>query len=153
MPEFSVPTQLPDWVKDHVALYLESEGKEGHMWDSSVGGGPGPIATLLLATTGRRSGDARTVPLIYGEADGSYVVVASRGGSKDNPDWYKNLSANPDVSIRVATNVLDAVARTAEGEEREALWQKMSGIFPPYNLYQERTERQIPVVVIEPVTN
>ena len=126
MPEFSVPTQLPDWIKDHVTLYLESEGKEGHMWDSSVGGGPGPIATLLLAVTGRRSGDSRTVPLIYGEADGSYVVVASRGGSKDHPDWYKNLTANPDVSIRVATNVLDAVARTAAGEEREALWQKMS---------------------------
>ena len=153
MPEFSVPTQLPDWIKDHVTLYLESEGKEGQMWDSSIGGGPGLIATLLLATTGRRSGEARTVPLIYGEADGSYVVVASRGGSRDNPDWYKNLNANPDVSIRVATLVVDAVARTAEGEEREALWQKMSKIFPPYNAYQERTERQIPVVVIEPAKN
>ncbi len=143
MSEFSVPTQLPDWIKDHVALYLESEGKEGQMWDSSIAGGPGPIVTLLLATTGRRSGDSHTVPLIYGEADGSYVIVASRGGSKDNPD----------VSVRVATNVFDAVARTAEGQEREALWQKMSGIFPPYNSYQERTDRQIPVVVLEPVTN
>ncbi len=83
----------------------------------------------------------------------SYVVVASRGGSRDNPDWYKNLAADPDVSIRVATLVVDAVARTAEGEEREALWQKMSEIFPPYNSYQERTDRQIPVVVIEPVKN
>ena len=152
MPEFSVPTQLPDWIKDHVALYLESEGKDGQMWDSSIAGGPGPIATLLLATTGRRSGDSRTVPLIYGEVDGAYVVVASRGGSKDHPDWYKNLTANPAVSLRVATNVFDAVARTAEGQEREVLWQKMSGIFPPYNSYQERTGRQIPVVVLEPVS-
>ncbi len=153
MPEFSVPTQLPDWIKDHAALYIKSEGKEGHMWDSSIAGGPGPIASLLLATTGRRSGDSRTVPLIYGEADGSYVIVASRGGSKDHPDWYKNLAANPDVSLRVATDVFDAVARTAAGEEREALWQKMLGIFPPYVSYQERTERQIPVVVLEPVKN
>jgi len=151
MPEFSVPTQLPDWIKDHAALYIKSEGKEGHMWDSSIAGGPGPIAALLLATTGRRSGDSRTVPLIYGESDGNYIVIASRGGSKDHPDWYKNLTANPDVSIRVATDVFDAAARTAEGDEREALWQKMSEIFPPYNSYQERTDRQIPVVVLEPV--
>ena len=152
MPEFSVPTQLPDWIKDHVALYLKSEGKEGHMWDSSIAGGPGPIASLLLATTGRRSGDSRTVPLIYGEVDGSYIIVASRGGSKDNPDWYKNLAANPDVSVRVATNVFDAVARTVEGEEREALWAKMTAIFPSYDAYQGRTERQIPVVVLDPVS-
>ncbi|RLC57735.1 MAG: nitroreductase family deazaflavin-dependent oxidoreductase [Chloroflexi bacterium] len=152
MPEFSVPTQLPDWIKDHAALYIKSEGKEGHMWDSSIAGGPGPIASLLLATTGRRSGDSRTVPLIYGEADGNYIVIASRGGSKDHPDWYKNLTANPDVSVRVATDVFDAVARTAEGDEREALWQKMSEIFPPYNSYQSRTDRQIPVVVLAPVS-
>lgn len=152
MPEFSVPTQLPDWIRDHVKLYLESEGKEGQMWDSSIAGGTGKIATLLLAVTGRRSGGSHTVPLIYGEADGNYVVVASRGGSKDHPDWYKNLAANPEVSVRVATEVFDAMARTAEGEEREALWQKMAAIFPPYNAYQGRTERQIPVVVLEPVT-
>lgn len=152
MPEFSVPTQLPDWIKNHVALYLESEGKEGQMWDSSIAGGSGEIATLLLATTRRKGGGSHTVPLIYGEAGESYVVVASRGGSKDDPDWYKNLAADPDVSVRVATNVFDAVARTAEGEEREALWAKMAGIFPPYNSYQERTDRQIPVVVLEPVT-
>ena len=151
MPEFSVPTQLPDWIKDHAALYIKSEGKEGHMWDSSIAGGPGPIAALLLATTGRRSGDSRTVPLIYGEADGRYIVIASRGGSKDHPDWYKNLTANPDVSVRVATDVFDAVARTAEGEEREALWRMMSEIFPSYDSYQGRTDRQIPVVVLEPV--
>ncbi len=152
MPEFSVPTQLPDWIKDHVALYLESGGKEGQMWDSSIAGGPGPISTLLLATSGRSSGDSHTVPLIYGEAGGNYVIVASRGGSKDHPDWYKNLSANADVSVRVATNVFDAVARTAEGEERDALWAKMADIFPPYNQYQGRTDRQIPVVVLEPVS-
>ena len=153
MPEFSVPTQLPDWIKDHAALYIKSEGKEGHMWDSSIAGGPGPIASLLLATTGRRSGDSRTVPLIYGEADGRYIVIASRGGSKDHPDWYKNLTATPGVTVRVATDVFDALARTAEGDEREALWQKMAEIFPPYNSYQERTDRQIPVVVLEPFKN
>jgi proline iminopeptidase len=151
MPEFSVPTQLPDWIRDHVKLYLESEGRQGQMWDSSIAGGAGKIATLLLATTGRKGGGSHTVPLIYGEAGGNYVVVASRGGSKDHPDWYKNLAANPQVSVRVATEVFDAVARTAEGEERDALWQMMASIFPPYDSYQERTDRQIPVVVLEPV--
>ena len=90
--------------------------------------------------------------MIYGHVDGNYVIVASRGGSKDHPDWYKNLAANPDVSVRVATNVFDAVARTADGQEREALWAKMADIFPPYNQYQQLTDRQIPVVLLEPVS-
>lgn len=153
MPDFSVPAQLPEWVRDHVALYLDSEGKAGEMWDSSVAGGTGPIATLLLATTRRQSGASHTVPLIYGEADGNYVIVASRGGSTDDPDWYKNLAADADVSVRVATKVFDATARTAAGKERESLWKQMAAIFPPYDVYRERTERQIPVVVLEPVAD
>ncbi len=149
MPEFSVPTQLPDWIKNHVERYLESGGKDGHMWDSSIAGGPGPIPTLLLATTGRKTGQARTVPLIYSKTDGGFVVVASRGGSPQHPYWYLNLVADPKVSIRVATEVYEATARTASPDEREALWRQMAEIYPPYDAYQARAKREIPVVILE----
>jgi deazaflavin-dependent oxidoreductase (nitroreductase family) len=153
MPEFSVPTQLPDWIKDHVKRYLDSGGADGHMWDSTFAGGPGPIPTLLLATTGRRSGKSHTTPLIYSKADdGGFVVVASRGGTPDHPDWYKNLVADPNVSIRVATEVFDATARTASPQERAVLWKRMAEIYPPYDAYQSRAEREIPVVILAPVT-
>jgi deazaflavin-dependent oxidoreductase (nitroreductase family) len=151
MPEFSVPTHMPDWIKNHVALYLENPA-EGHMWDSSVAGGKGPVPTLLLATTGKRSGKARTVPLIYSKTDGNFVVIASRGGSPTHPDWYLNLTANPDVSIKVVDDEYDAKARSATGAEREALWQQMAELYPPYNAYQQRAGREIPVVVLEPVS-
>jgi deazaflavin-dependent oxidoreductase (nitroreductase family) len=149
MPEITIPTPLPEWIKAHATRYIESEGKDGHMWDSSIAGGPGPIPTLLLATTGKRSGEPRTVPLIYTKTDGGYVVIASRGGSAQHPDWYFNLDADPNVTIRVATDVFDAKARTAGPDERDTLWQQMAEIYPPYNDYQARAGRQIPVVVIE----
>jgi hypothetical protein len=79
MSEFAVPTHLADWIQDHVRRYLESAGEDGHMWDSSVRGGPGFVPTLLLVTKGRRSGNLQTLPLIYGETEGGYVIIASRG--------------------------------------------------------------------------
>lgn len=152
MPEFSVPSHLPDWIKDHITRYLEN-GDEGHMWDSTITGGPGPIATLLLATTGRSSGKPHTTPLIYSKTDdGNFVLVASRGGTPDHPDWYKNLVADPNVSIRVATETYDARARTAAPEERATLWKRMAEIYPPYDAYQARCGREIPVVILEPVS-
>ncbi|MEX0800024.1 MAG: nitroreductase family deazaflavin-dependent oxidoreductase [Dehalococcoidia bacterium] len=153
MHEFSIPTHMPDWIKDHVARYLESDGADGHMWDSSIAGGKGMIPTLLLATTGRKSGAAQTRPLIYSKTEGGYVVIASRGGTPQHPDWYLNLVGNPDVSIKVAADAYEAKARAATGDEREALWAQMAELYPPYNLYQQRTERQIPVVVIEPIAS
>lgn len=153
MHEFSVPTHMPDWIKNHVARYLESDGTDGHMWDSSIAGGTGPIPTLLLATTGRKSGETRTVPLIYSKTNGAYVVIASRGGTPQHPDWYLNLVADADVSIKVAADAYEAKARTAASDEREALWKRMAELYPPYSLYQKRTDRQIPVVVIEPVAS
>ncbi len=149
MPELTISTDLPAWIKDHVTRYIESEGKDGHMWDSSIAGGPGPIPTLLLATTGKRTGQSRTTPLIYAKTEGGYVVIASRGGSPQHPGWYFNLDADPNVTIRVATDVYNAKARTAGPDERDALWQQMAEIYPPYNDYQARADRQIPVVVLE----
>lgn len=136
--------RLPDWMAQHMKRYLETDGEDGHMWRG--------VPTLLLTTTGRRSGESRMLPLIYGRAnDDAYVIVASKGGHKNNPIWYENLVASPAVSVQVAADKFAARARTAQGEERGQLWQKMAEIFPPYNDYQKSTEREIPVVVLERV--
>jgi deazaflavin-dependent oxidoreductase (nitroreductase family) len=148
--EFSVPEHLPDWMREHVRRYLATNGADGHMWDSRERGGPGPLPTLLLVTRGRKSGKALTLPLIYGEAGGSYVVIASKGGAPAHPAWYVNLTADPEVSVQVGARRFDARARTATGAEREQLWKQLAAIFPPYEIYQKSTSRQIPVVVLEP---
>lgn len=148
--EFTVKADAPDWIKDHTTRYLETNGEDGHLWDASVGGGSGMVPTLLLVTTGRRSGDAITLPLIYGETDGGYVVIASKGGAPAHPAWYLNLDADPNVRIQVGAERMDATARTASGDERQKLWEQMVGVYDPYTAYQARTEREIPVVVLEP---
>jgi len=91
------------------------------------------------------------MPLIYGEADGNCVVVASKGGAPQHPGWYLNLAAQPQVEVQVLAKRFRAKARTAAGTERARLWEKMAAIYPPYNDYQKKTEREIPVVVLEPV--
>lgn len=149
MSEVKIPTNLPKWIGDHLRRYLESDGADGHMWDSAPVGGPGPIPTLLLTTTGRRSGQPMIMPLIYGKIDSGYVVVASKGGAPQHPGWYLNLVAHPEVEVQVMAERFHAKARTATGEEREALWKKMAVIYPPYNAYQAKTDREIPVVVLE----
>lgn len=151
MSDFTVPEHLPDWIADHVRTYLASGGTEGHRWDSTVVGGPGPLPCLLLVTRGRRSGKQTTIPLIYGETgDGRYVIIASRGGTPTHPEWYLNLVANPDVKVQVGTQRFAAVARTCGDAERDALWKQMAAIYPSYDTYQTLTERRIPVVVLEP---
>jgi proline iminopeptidase len=90
-------------------------------------------------------------PLIFGEDDGRYVVVASRGGAQHHPSWYLNLSAVPDVHVQVKADRFRARARTAEGDERERLWQRMAEIWPAYDDYRQKTDREIPVVVLERV--
>lgn len=145
----NLPDSAPKWIVDHVTKYLESGGKEGHMWDSTSVGGPGPLPTLLLTTTGAKSGEPKLSPLIYGEADGAYVLVASKGGAPKHPAWYINLRANPEVQLQVGPEVFSARARTAAGAERQTLWDQMVGVYPPYTDYQEKTSREIPVVVLE----
>lgn len=133
--------KLPDWIADHLRRYLESDGEDGHLWRG--------VPTLLLTTTGRRSGEPRTLPLIYGRHGDAYVLVASKGGNAANPLWYENLVAQPRVRVQVAADRFEAVARTAAGEERATLWKLMTGLWPDYDTYQARTEREIPVVVLE----
>jgi deazaflavin-dependent oxidoreductase (nitroreductase family) len=143
--------ELPDWIRDHIRRYLESDGADGHLWDSSERGGPGPVPTLLLTTTGRKSGKPQLLPLIYGKTPTGYAVVASKGGAPEHPAWYRNLVAQPEVDVQVGADKFAARARTASGAERAALWKQMAALFPPYDAYQRRTEREIPVVVLERV--
>ncbi len=139
------------WIKEHIELY-RTDPEKAHLWDSAPLGGPGLLPTLLLTTTGRKSGEPRSLPLIYGEAGASYVIIASKGGLPNHPIWYLNLEANPDCELMVGPKPVLARARVAEGEERERLWEQMAQIYPPYNEYQERAgARTIPVVVLDPV--
>ena len=153
MPEQRIAEGLPDWIKDHLKRYIESDGADGHYWDASLAGGEGILATLLLTTTGRKSGLPLTIPLIYGKTDTGYCVIASKGGAPKHPAWYLNLTANPHCEVQVKHDRFPVTARTAEGEEREGLWRQMAEIYPPYDDYQVAAgERQIPVVVLEPVS-
>lgn len=147
-----LPTQLPDWIREHVRRYRDSNGADGHLWDSSVVGGPGPVPTLLLTTTGRKSKRRQVLPLIYGRTADGYAVVASKGGAPSHPAWYLNLSADPVVDVQVGPARFQAKARSARGAERAALWTQMAAIYPPYDDYQRRTTREIPVVVLEPAS-
>ncbi|TML20564.1 MAG: nitroreductase family deazaflavin-dependent oxidoreductase [Actinobacteria bacterium] len=104
--------------------------------------------TLLLTTTGRKTGNQTTTPLIYEQAGDDYVVVASKGGAPAHPGWYRNLAKDPDVEVQVEGDVFPARARTATGEERERLWKLAARQWPDYDAYQTRTDREIPVVVI-----
>ena len=154
MPDapFSVPESGADWIVNHTREYLESNGAQGHMW-TRPGGDGGELPCLLLAAKGRKSGEWRTLPLIYGEHEGSYVIVASKGGAPAHPSWYLNLAADENVWIMVGPTRMQAKARTAQGEERSALFAKMAAQFSPYNDYAEKAApREIPIVVLEPVT-
>src|SRR5271170_6799107 len=101
MAEPSKNNDLPDWIKDHRARYIATDGEDGYLWDASLGGGKGLVPTLLLATTGRKSGKVLTLPLIFGRSGSDYVVVASKGGAPAHPAWYLNLEANPLVQVQV----------------------------------------------------
>ena len=107
------------------------------------------VPTLLLSTTGRKSGHTLTLPLIYGEYGSHFVVSASKGGAAAHPAWYLNLEANPMVGVQVKADRFSARARTAQGAERELLWKQLVAIYPPYEKYQVATAREIPVVVLE----
>ena len=128
--------------KEHVERYVATDGREGHDW---VNGAP----TLILTTIGRRSGNARSTPLIYGRSGDHYLVVGSQGGAPTPPNWYLNLEANPDVTVQVKDDRFTAHARTATPQEKPELWKTMASIWPAYDDYQTRTQREIPVVILE----
>lgn len=129
---------------EHVRRYEETDGEEGHIWLNGV-------PCLVLTTTGRKTGKERKFALIYQEHEGNYVIVASKGGAENHPGWYLNLVDNPDVTVQVGADKFPAKARTASGAERAALWSTMAAVWPDYDKYQANTEREIPVVALEPV--
>jgi deazaflavin-dependent oxidoreductase (nitroreductase family) len=147
MADFS---KIP-WIAEHIRLY-RTDPEKAHMWDSTPLGGTGLLPTLLLTTKGRKSGESRALPLIYGTVGDSYVVIASKGGMPKHPLWYLNLEAEPKCELQVGAKRVSARARVAEGEERGRLWKQMAEIYPPYDNYQKNaTERTIPVVVLDPM--
>jgi len=142
-PPAAPRSRPPGWQQEHARRYLATGGTDGHIWEG--------VPTLLLTTTGRRSGEARTAPLIYGRDGDRYIVVASRGGAPAHPHWYQNLVARPEVRVQVMAEHFNARARTATPAEKPAFWKTMVAIWPPYEEYQQRTTREIPVVIIERV--
>ena len=143
----------PGWTETHLAAYLRTDGAEGHLVDFTIAGGPIETPCLILKTTGRRSGEAKMIPLIYGQDAGRYVIIASKGGAPEHPAWYLNLEAMPEVEFQVIDKKYRGVASTVrDGAERKRLYAMMAAIYPPYIDYQAKTEREIPVVVLEPRT-
>jgi deazaflavin-dependent oxidoreductase (nitroreductase family) len=128
---------------DHVAAYRGSDGEVGYLWNG--------IPTLLLTVPGRRTGQPRTSALIFGRDAADYLVVASMGGAPTHPQWYRNLQARPEALVQVRDRRFPVTARTASPDEKPRLWGIMTGLWPNYDVYQGRTDRDIPVVVLTPI--
>jgi proline iminopeptidase len=129
----------------HIQAYLETDGERGHDWKN---GAP----ALILTTVGRKSGEERLSPLIYGMAGEHPMIVASKGGHPNHPAWYLNLRENPEVQVQIRGDKFAARARDATPEERPELWKQMTEIWPDYDNYQRKTDREIPIVILERVS-
>src|SRR4051794_15995365 len=127
---------------EHVARYKATDGEEGHDWQKGS-------SVLLLTTKGRKSGQERIAPLIYGTSGDDYLVVASKGGADEPPAWYLNLKAEPEVEVQVKGDVFKSRARDASPDEQPEMWKTMVAEWPDYDEYQTKTDRPIPVVVLE----
>ena len=136
MPDYSL------FGDEHVRQYEETDGEVGYLWNDAT--------CLVLTTTGRKSGEPRKFPLIFGQDGDDYLLVASKGGAPDDPGWYLNLVANPDAVIQIKADVMQVTARTATDEEKPRLWAIMMEQWPYYDEYQSKTDRPIPVVVLSP---
>jgi deazaflavin-dependent oxidoreductase (nitroreductase family) len=128
--------------EEHIRRYRETDGEVGYLWNG--------VPALLLTTKGRRSGEPRTSALIFGRDGDDYLVVASVGGGPKHPSWYLNLTANPAAEIQVLGDRIPVTARTASDGEKPRLWQIVTEVWPNYDVYQTRTDRAIPVVVLSP---
>jgi deazaflavin-dependent oxidoreductase (nitroreductase family) len=142
MAEQEVLDSATGWVAEHTRKYVETDGAEGHEWRG--------VKTLVLTTKGRRSGKLRRNALIYGQDGDRYLVVASKGGAPTHPLWFRNLEADPNVHVQVGAEKFSARARIPSPEEKARLWPIMSAVWPAYDDYQAKTERAIPVVILEP---
>ncbi len=127
---------------EHVERYEATDGAEGYEWRNGT-------TILLLHTTGRKSGKEYTHPLIYRDWNEDYLIVASKGGAPESPEWFRNLEAEPDITIQIKGETFPAHARVATAEERPAMWDHMVEVWPDYADYAQKTDREIPVVVLE----
>jgi deazaflavin-dependent oxidoreductase (nitroreductase family) len=128
--------------KEHIERYEATDGEEGYEWRNGT-------TILLLHTRGRKTGKDVTSPLIFREYNGDYLIVASKGGAPEAPDWFLNLQQNPEVTVQIKGDKFTAKARTATAEEKPAMWKHMTEVWPDYDAYQKKTDREIPVVVLE----
>lgn len=128
--------------KEHTDRYQATDGAEGYEWLNGT-------TILLLTTKGRRSGTSYIHPLIYRDYGDDYLLVASKGGAPEAPDWYLNLEADPEVGVQIKGEVFKARARTATAAEKPAMWHHMVEVWPDYDKYQASTDREIPIVVLE----
>lgn len=132
------------WVREQVELYEKSNGQQGNtLMDTGL-----PVVVFTMY--GRKSGKLRKVPLMRVEHDGKYVLVASKGGAPENPEWDANLRADPRISVQDGSAVIDGHVRELSGDERSQWWDRAAAAFPTYNEYQQKTDRQIPVWLLEP---
>jgi len=127
---------------EHVARYQQTDGAEGYTWNNGT-------TILLLTTTGRKTGAKRTTPLIYRDWDDKQLIVASKGGADAPPAWFLNLQDDPEVQVQIKGDKFTARARVATEDEKPAMWTHMTDVWPDYDQYQKRTDREIPIVVLE----
>ncbi len=139
--ETSPGTDVALLGENHIRIYRETNGETGYLWNG--------VPTLLMTMTGRKTGQQRTIPIIYRQVGQKYVIIASKGGSATHPAWYLNVQDDPHVEVQIKGDIFKATARTAPSPEREQLWAEAVSAWPNYDLYQTRTTRLIPVVVIE----
>jgi F420H(2)-dependent quinone reductase len=133
-----------EWVAEQVRQYEGSGGSEGNTLRG--------VPVIILWTRGRRSGTVRKTPLMKVRDGDRYAVVASMGGAPEHPQWYANITADPHVSVQDGPEVRDFVAREVTGEEKADWWAKATAVWPDYDAYQEKTDREIPLLVLEPAT-
>ena len=137
-----------DWIGQHRSQYISSNGAEGHIVDLTDIGGLSFTTCLLLKTIGRKSGEARILPLIYGDTGGEVVIVASKGGADVHPAWYLNLREQKQVEFQIGGQAFRGTWREPQGAERAEIWAFMEKLYPPYVDYQKATKREIPLVVM-----
>jgi deazaflavin-dependent oxidoreductase (nitroreductase family) len=140
-PKYSSP-DLTLIGADHIRRYQETDGEVGYLWNG--------VPTLLLSAVGRKSGTVHTSALIFARDGDDYLIVASYGGAPRHPVWYLNLQDQPNAEIQVKGEHIAVVARTATAAEKPRLWQRVTEVWPNYDVYQTRTDRDIPIVVLSP---
>lgn len=140
-----------DWMAEHLAIYLDSGGAQGHIVDVSSVGGRALTTHCLIRYRGRRTGRDYVKPLIYGNVGGEIAVVASKGGADSHPEWYLNIVAGDTVDVQIATQAFQATWREPGGTERHNVWEFMSHLYPPYIAYQRSTSRHIPILMFSTV--